>query len=82
MAPKNMCGLASETNERKARRCAGVGGGLQMEAVREREVGVVTYEILGDRARCGKVWLSRGASVRQRGSRYAAVAEQGGVSEI
>ena len=53
-----------------------------MEAVREREVGVVTYEILGDRARCGKVWLSRGASVRQRGSRYAAVAEQGGVSEI
>lgn len=38
-APKNMCGLASEMDERKTRRCAGVGGGLQMEAVRESEVG-------------------------------------------
>ena len=38
--------------------------------------------ILGEHAGCVKVWLKRGASVRQRVSRYAAGVEKGGVGEM
>lgn len=66
------------TNRRMARR-SGAGVVYRWKRCGMASLGVETYEILGDRARCGKVWLSRGASACQRGSRYAAGVERGGI---